>query len=169
MHTALTFCLGHTLHAVYAALEFEPRVHLVACYAEHDLLVAAEFGLGFVHDLGLPAALVGVHRVHAVEVSSKQRAFLAACTAANLNVDVLLVVRVLGQQQDLQLVLQTGNVAFRLLQLLLRQLLHVRVGQHFGRVRERALCLLVFAERGDDRLEFVALAQQPGCPVRVVV
>ena len=48
----------------------------------------------------------------------------------------------------------------RLLQLLLRQLLHVRVGQHFGRVRERALCLLVFAERGDDRLKLVALAQQ---------
>ena len=30
MHTALTFGLGHTLHAVYAALELEPRIHLVA-------------------------------------------------------------------------------------------------------------------------------------------
>ena len=154
---------------MYAALELEPRVHLVACHAEHDLLIAAQLGLGFVHDLGLPAALVGVHRVHAVQVSGKQRAFLAACTAANLNVDILLVVRVLGQQQDLQLSLQTGNVALGLLQLLLRQLLHVRVGQHFGRVRERALCLLVFAERGDDRLKFVALTQQPGRPVGIVV
>ena len=154
---------------MYAALELEPRVHLIACYAEHDFLIAAEFGLGFVHDFGLPAALVGVHRVHAVQVSGKQRAFLAACTAANLNVDILLVVRVLGQQQDFQFVLQAGNVAFRLLQLLLRQLLHVRVGQHFGRVRECALCLLVFAERGDDRLELVALAQQLGRPVGVVV
>ena len=169
MHAALTFGLGHTLHAVYAALELEPRVHLIACHAEHDFLVAAQLGLGFVHDLGLPAALVGVHRIHAVEVSGKQRAFLAACTAANLNVDILLVVRVLGQQQDLQLSLQTGNIALGLLQLLLRQLFHVRVGQHFGRVRERALCLLVFAERGDDRLKFVALTQQPGRPVRIVV
>ena len=169
MHTALTFGLGHTLHAVYAALELEPRVHLIACHAEHDLLVAAQLGLGFVHDLGLPAALVGVHRVHAVEVSGKQRAFLAARAAANLNVDILLVVRVLGQQQDFQLSLQTGNVALGLLQLLLRQLFHVRVGQHFGRVRERALCLLVFAERGDDRLKFVALAQQLSRPVGIVV
>ena len=169
MHAALTFGLGHTLHAVYAALELEPRVHLIACHAEHDLLVAAQLGLGFVHDLGLPAALVGVHRVHSVKVGRKQRAFLAARAAANLNVDVFLVVRVLGQQQDLQLVLQTGDVALGLLQLLLRQLFHVRVGQHFGRVRERALCLLVFAERGDDRLKFVALAQQLSRPVGIVV
>ena len=169
MHAALTFGLGHTLHAVYAALKLEPRVHLVTRHAEHDLLVAAQLGLGFVHDLGLPAALVSVHRVHAVEVSGKQRAFLAACAAANLNVDILLVVRVLGQQQDFQFVLQTGNVALGLLQLLLRQLFHVRVGQHFGRVRERALCLLVFAERGDDRLQFVALTQQLSRPIGVVV
>ena len=169
MHAALTFGLGHTLHAVYAALELEPRVHLIACHAEHDLLVAAQLGLGFVHDLGLPAALVGVHRVHSVQVGREQRAFLAARAAANLNVDVLLVVRVLGQQQDFQFVLQTGNVALGLLQLLLRQLLHVRIGQHFGRVRERALCLLVFAERGDDGLKFVALAQQLSRPVRIVI
>ena len=62
-----------------------------------------------------------------------------------------------------------GNVALGLLQLLLRQFLHIRVGQHFGRVRECALCLLIFAERGDDRLKFVALTQQLSRPVGIVV
>ena len=70
MHAALTFGLGHTLHAVYAALELEPRVHLVARHAEHDLLVAAQLGLGFVHDLGLPAALVSVGEGNALLLKS---------------------------------------------------------------------------------------------------
>ena len=169
MHAALTFGFRHALDTVNAALEFEPRIHLVARHAEHDLLIAAELGFGFVHHFGLPAALIGIHRVHSVQVGREQRAFLAARAAANLNVDVLLVVRVLGQQQDLQLVLQTGDVALGLLQLLLRQLFHVRVGEHFGRIGQRALRLLVFAERRDDGLELVALAQQPGRPFRVVV
>ena len=169
MHAALTFGFRHALHTVYAALELEPRIHAVARDAEHDFLVAAKLGLGLAHDLGLPAAPVRVHRVHAVQVGRKQRAFLAACAAANFDIDVLLIVRVLGQQQDFQLVLKPRDVALGLLELLLRKLLHIRVGQHFSRVGELLLCPLVCAVCFDDRLKLVPLAQQPCRAGRIIV
>ena len=125
MHAALTLGLRHALDAVYAALELEPRIHAVACDAEHDLFIAAQLGLGTAHHLGLPAAPVRVHRVHAVQVGRKQRAFLAACAAANFDIDVLLVVRVLGQKQELELSLKPRDVALGLLELLLRKLIQL--------------------------------------------
>ena len=166
---ALTFGFRDALHAVDAALELEPRIHLVARDAEHDFLVAAKLGLGLAHDLGLPAALVRVHRVHPVQVGREQGAFLAARAAADFDIDVLLVIRVAGQQQDFQLVLKPRDVALGLLKLLLRKLLHLRVGQHFGRVRLHLLRLFVLAVRRNDGFKLVSLAQQPCRAVGVVV
>ena len=169
VHAALRFGFGHALDAVHAALELEAGIHLVARDAEHDLLVAAEFGLGGAHDLGLPAAFIRVHGVHAVQVGGEQRAFLAARAAADLHENVFLVVRVLGQEQDLELVLEPRDVSLGLLELFLRQLFHVRVGQHLERVLLRLLCFFIGAERRDDRLELVALLEELGRPVGIVV
>ena len=93
----------------------------------------------------------------------------AARAAADFDIDVLLVIRVAGQQQDFQLVLKPRDVVFRLLKLLLRKLLHLRVGQHFGRVRLHLLRLFVLAVRRNDGFKLVSLAQQPRRAVRVVV
>ena len=169
MHAALTLGLRHALDAVYAALELEPRIHAVACDAEHDLFIAAQLGLGTAHHLGLPAAPVRVHRVHAVQIGRKQRAFLAACAAANFDIDVLLVVRVLGQKQELELSLKPRDVALGLLELLLRKLLHIRVGQHFSRVSELLLRPLVCAICFDDRLKLVPFTQQPRRAGRIII
>ena len=169
VHAPLAFGLRYTLDAVHAALELEARIHLVARHAEHNLLVAAQLGFRLAHDLGLPAAFIRVHGVHAVQIGGEQRTFLAARAAADLHKNIFVVVRVLGQQQDLKLLLQPRHVGLGLLQLLLRQLLHVWVGQHLERVRLRLLCPLVCAERRDDRFELVALAEELCRPVGIVI
>ena len=64
---------------------------------------------------------------------------------------------------------QPRDVGLGLRKLLLRQLLHVWVGQHLERVHLRLLRFFIRVERRDDRLEFVALLEELGRPIGVVV
>ena len=106
-------------------LELHLRVDLVALDAERDFLEAAALGLVRVDLLDLPLLELGVARVHAVEVAREDGGLVAARARADLDDDVLVVVRVAGQQHDLELVLELGQPRLELLDLLGGELLHV--------------------------------------------
>ena len=74
--------------------------------ADHDLLVAAEIGEIFGHDLGAPAMAFGVAQVHAGQVCGEQGRLVAAGAGADLDKGVALVVRVARQQGGLQLLIE---------------------------------------------------------------
>ena len=106
MDAALRLGLRHALHAVAAGLELEARVRALADQARDHLLEAAELGHALRDDLHLPAAALGIARVHAEHVAGKQRGLVAAGAGAHLDEQVAIVVRVARQQRLLQLGLQ---------------------------------------------------------------
>ena len=106
MDAALRFGGGHALHAVAAGFELERAVHMVACNAQHDFLVAAQLAFVGAHHLHLPALGGGVAGVHAGQIACEQRGFVTARAGADFHERVARVVGVFGQQQALQFVFQ---------------------------------------------------------------
>ena len=112
----------HALHAMDAGLELHLAVHALALEREDDLLEPAGIGLGQGEHLLLPAARLREPAVHAIEIGREQRRLLAADTTADLDDDVLVVVRVARQEQLAQLAGEHRGARLELGQLGLRQL-----------------------------------------------
>src|SRR5690606_1129424 len=76
---------GHryALHAVHAAFELELGEHAIARDVGDDFLEAADVGRVHADRLDLPPLLGGIALVHAVEVGSEQRCFVAAGAGAD--------------------------------------------------------------------------------------
>ena len=107
------------------------------------------------HHLDPPALALGELAVHAEQLGGEQRRFVAAGAGADLEHDVLLVVRVLRDEQDLEVGDQRVAARDERLQLLLRQLAHVRVAarRELLGLRDVARDVLVLAEALDGRLD----------------
>ena len=125
---ALGLCFGHALHPVDAAFVLQPGVGPLPIDEEADLLKAPQLCLVEGDNLGLPALALGVGGVHPVEVVGEQGSLLPTGAAADFHNDVLPVVGVLGQQEQLQLLLQAGELYPLLPDLLLGHLLQLPVG-----------------------------------------
>jgi hypothetical protein len=120
MDAALRLRHRHTLHAVNAALELQPRVDALArrgraagLHRHGDVLEAAEVALGPVQQLGPPAPPLGVAQVHAQQITGEQRGLLAALPRLDLEDDVAVVVGVARHEEAAQPV---AGVFVRLLQ-----------------------------------------------------
>jgi hypothetical protein len=150
----------HTLHAVPAGLELEPRVDVVPFDAQHHFLVAAQIAAALAHQLGLPAAALAVAQVHAREVGGEQGRLVAAGAGADFEEGVARVVRVARQQRGLQLQVQPVDIGARLGDLLLRHLGHVRLVEYGLRVGEVALTLFELAKLLDQPGDLGVLARQ---------
>ena len=77
-----------------AALVFELAVCCRPGHEERDFLKSADLRLAAAQDLRPPALPLGIARVHTEEACGKESRLLAADAAANLDDDVLVVVRV---------------------------------------------------------------------------
>ena len=157
---ALRLGLGHALYAVHARLVFERAVDVLTRDLEYDLLVAAR---GAVRERGhfvAPALRLDVFGVHAQQVAGENGRFVAARAAAYLHDGVLRVLRVLGDQQQLDLLLHLLDGGFQLGDLPARHFAHLLVlvvGEDvlgFGEVgQSRAVTF-----RGlDDRFQLLVL------------
>ncbi len=91
-----------------------------------DFLVAALGAFARRHHFGLPALLGGVALVHAEQVAGEQRGLVAAGAGADFQNDVALVHRVLGQERDLDLLLERDAAFLEL------AFLGIGHGAHFG-------------------------------------
>ena len=103
---SLRLRLRHALDAVDAALVLQLRVRALTVDLELDLVVPAHAGGRGVHDLDLPALLLGPARVHPEQVRREERRLIPTLGALDLDDDVAVVVRVLGQEENLQPLLE---------------------------------------------------------------
>ena len=162
VHPAAGLRLGHALHAVHAGLELQPGIGSRAADHEVRLLDAAKLRLAVVQKLHGPAARGGIETVHPEKAVRKQGALLAAHAGADLEDDVLAVVRVMGQQQDSKLLLECGGALLCAGQLLLAQGLQLGVGlpgHQLRRILHIPLRRAVGAVGRDDRGQLLLLAQ----------
>ncbi len=83
-----------------------------------------------------PVPMLGVARVHAIEIGGEERGLVAAGARANFENHVLLVVRILGQQQHLDLFFQCGLARRKRGNFFLGHGAHLRIalGQHRARI-----------------------------------
>ena len=107
--TAAGFGDGHALDAVDARFIFQLAIDARAFDGEDDFLEAAQFRCVGTDDARLPSRLFfDVFHVHAEQVAGKEGCFVAAGSGADFHDDVLVIPRVLGQHEDVQLVFQIG-------------------------------------------------------------
>ena len=93
----------HALHAVHAALVLQLAVDAAPLDHRDHFLQAADAGVAARHHLEAPAVALGVHAVHPEQLGGEERRLVAAGAGADLEHDVLLVVRILRDEQDLHL------------------------------------------------------------------
>ena len=110
-----------------ARLVLHDGVDLVARDLELDGLEAARVGRRRREDLDLPLAVRGEALVHGEEVAGEDARLVAAHTGADLDDGVLLVHRVAGDEHDLDLVLETGDLGLVRGDVLLEHLLLVGI------------------------------------------
>ena len=144
VHAALRFGLGHALHAVHARLVFERPVDVLSRYLQHHLLETACGAVRRGGDFVAPAFRLDVFGVHAQQVAGEDRRLVAARAAADLHDGVFRVLRVLGDQQQLDLLLHLCE---------LRLQLGDHLAGHFAHllVLVRGQRVLGFGEVGDGR------------------
>ena len=157
---ALRLGLGDALHAVHARLVFERAVDVLPRHLHHHLLVAAGGALRGRGDFVLPPLRLDVLGVHAQQVAGEEGRLVAARAAANLHDGVLGILRVLGDEQQLDFLLHAGDGGFELRDFAAGHLAHLLVLVvdqdilRFGQVGQRR----AVAFRGlDDGLELLVL------------
>ena len=152
--------LRHPLDPVDAGLILHPGIGPPAVDDKVRLLDAAQLRVVVVHQLHGPALSGGVHGIHPEQAVGKQGAFLPAHAATDLHNDALVVVGVLGKQQELDFPGQTllfrlcGGVGF------LAQLLHFRLRHQLLGIRHFRLRPSVGPVGGHDGFQVVFLPQQ---------
>ena len=144
-----------------AALVLHARENAAARDAEHRFLNAAQLRLRRRNRLDAEVMPLGIADVHAHQLRREQARFLAACAAANLHDDGVVVVRVARQEQNPQLLLRLGDLRRQRLQFLRRHLMQIRVGQHLLR-------LLTVAQKRLVRLPRLLLQRRPFLQVRLI-
>src|SRR5579863_9007752 len=148
MHASLLLGGRHTLYAVDAAFVFELREYAFTFDDRDHFLQSAHRRFGSREHLDLPALHLGVARIHAEDFSGKERGFVAAGAGADFQNDVLLVVRIFGQKQRLQLFFYATDTAFQFVEFLLRVGAHLGVffiGEHRLAVGNTLLKIFVFS------------------------
>ena len=152
---------GDALNAMRAALVFQLAVRRRPGHEERDFLKTADLRLIAAENLRPPALPLGIARIHAEEACGKECRLLAADASANLDDDVLIVVRVARQKEDRQLFLKARTLLFRRGDLLEQQQLHlgVRLGEHLLVLGNRRLRLAVRFVCGHDGRERGVLAR----------
>ena len=147
---ALRFGRRHALHAVHAALVLQAREHAVARDEQDGFFDAAGRRVAAGQELDLPAARLRVARVHAQQIGGEQRGFFAARAGADFEQRVLVVVRILGQEQHEDALLEVDQLGLELGQLLLDQRTELRIIERFAVFGDVLLDRAPLLERLDD-------------------
>ena len=147
----------HPLHAVGATLVLQPRPHAVALHEEGDVAVAPEIGRLATQDLELPAPLGCVPAVHLEQVAGEEVGLLAPLGASDLDDHVAALVGVLRQQQQLDLLVEAGDVGLGRVDLATQQLTVVGIGVsvHLLGRRQVVAGLTELAGARHDRVELL--------------
>ena len=159
---ALRFGRRHALHAVHAGFEFQPREHVAAGDGGDDFPIAADPGLAGIHDFEFPVVQGRIPGIHPQQVGGEQRGLVAAGAGPDLQDGVALVGLVLGQQQELHLLLEFRNARLENRKLLLGHRLHLGIGEHGVEIVALAFGRLERMDALDQRREVGIFLRQPG-------
>src|SRR5262245_13555361 len=162
---ALRLGLGNALHPVHATLVLQLRVRAVAVDLELDLVEAPFLRGRRVDHVDLPAFLLGPLVVHAEKIGGEKRGLFPAFRALDLDHHVLFIVRVFGQQQDLELLVEILHVLLRASLLGAKELLHLLillVAQQIARGLHLRAGPAVAVVRLDDLAQRALLAGELG-------
>ncbi len=149
---------------MHAQFEFELGEGAAAADFGDDLLVASHGAFARGDHLDLPALVRGIALVHAEEIAGKERGLVAAGAGADLEDDVALVHRVLGQQRQLDLSFERRALLLEFRPLGERHRAHFGVGCGIRNERIEALDLgddaAIVLHRPDDRSELGEFARE---------
>ena len=151
---------GNALDAMRPALILEFTVCAGTADEKGDLLEPADLRRIAAEHLGAPTLPLGVACIHAKEARGKECRLLTAHAAANLDDDILIVVRVARQEENRQLGGETVALRLRLRDLLREHRLHLGIGlgEHLLILINGGQCPSVGLVRLDDRRERRVLA-----------
>ena len=148
---------GHALDAVDSALVLEPRIGAGALDERGDRFQTADPGVVAVDDLDLPAPALGIALVHAEKLRGKERRLLAARSGADLEKDVARVIGVLGQEENLEVLIDAGEALGQLRPFRRRDGVELVAGRqllgHFPGPGQLSFQALALFDLRDDRLE----------------
>ena len=108
-------------------------------------------------------AAVRIMYIHTVDLSRKKSRLVTACAGADLNDNVLVIIRVFRKEEDLQLLFQLFHALPGFIQLFLSQLAHFFIGlflEHGKAVINILLTLFVFVVCFHDRRKVALLFHQ---------
>src|SRR6202521_2542333 len=113
MDTSLGLGLWHALHAMHATLVFQERIGALPVYLEHDLVESPMLARRDVDNLDLPALALGPFRVHTEKVGREEGRLLPTLRTLDLDHDVPIVVWILGQKENLELLIKLPDLRQR--------------------------------------------------------
>src|SRR5579884_402276 len=166
----LALGLRHPLYAVDTGLELELGVGALAVDLELDPVETSDPRLLEVDHLDPPALGVGPAGVHPEEVGREQGRLLAALRGLDLHHHVAGVVRVPGEEQDPEAVLEGTHPLLGGVVLPSEELLHLRVAllaEQLPGLLQLPLGPAIVVVDAHQLLQLVQLAAQPGQPRRV--
>ncbi len=145
----------HPLHAVRAGFELEPGEGASTGNARDDLLEAPVLTGALAQDLDREPLRFGIARVHAQQISNEDRSLITARTRPDLQKDVLVIARILGNEQLVQLAFFALDRTLDAGDFLGAQAAHVcvRIREHFARVGQISLQVMEGAEAIRQRLQ----------------
>src|SRR2546426_378280 len=139
--------------------------HVTTSPVGRGVIRTADSGGAGVHELDAPPLTLGVLRVHPGEVGGEEGRLVAARAGADLDEDVLLVVRIPRQQEPLQLFLERRLPAGELVDLRLGELGELAVaalGEDVARLADAPEHIAVRGEALDDLDGVGVLLPEPG-------
>ena len=163
MDTAAAFRLRYTLYTMHTAFIFHLGVS--ALTGDHKLyfLHTTDTDIIHIHGFHLPAVPLCIMYIHTINLCRKKCRFITACSGTDLHDNVFIIVRILGQQQHLQLLLQLFHLFLAVSQFFLQHLTHLFVRlflQHHQGVFNILLALFIFLISLHDRSQVALLLHQ---------
>src|SRR5690606_8168576 len=154
--------LGHgdALDAMHSRLEAKPAIDLIACDDGDHFFEAAGRCIALRSDFNLPPLALGVARIHTEKIGRKERRLLASGASADLEKDVLFVVRILGKQEEVDRLFKLFDPRFKLGKLFLGELTQLGVGERLLILADLLLRLEEFVISLDELVQVRALAAQ---------
>ena len=128
---ALRFGAGYTLDAVDTAFKLHAGESAAPCEGKYSFLHAPQFRLIEAHVAHLKAAALGIARVHPQQQGPKQPGFLPAGTRADLHDHVAVIIRIPGDQIQLEPIAKLSLPFPQLGQLFLRHVSEIRAVRQF--------------------------------------
>ena len=128
MDTTAGLGFRHTLYTMHTAFIFHFGVSALTDDHKLYFLHAADTDLVHVQGFHLPALTLRIMNIKAIHFRRKEGCLVPACTCTDFHDYILVIIRVLGKQENLQLLLQLLHTLLGAAQFLLEHFAHVIIG-----------------------------------------